>query len=213
MNINEKLMNVQTRLIAPKGQENTFGHYKYRSCEDILEALKPLLAEFKAVLTLSDEVELIGNRFYIKATAVFADIERDENGKVSEVSASAYARENEIQKGMNDAQITGSVSSYSRKYALNGLFCIDDTKDADAINKHGKGTTTEDLKDLDNIVHTITKDEAKNLLEVANRKGVTDATVTKQLLAKFKLSLPSQLNKEQYDIMIKGYENMVKGAK
>ena len=208
MNVTEKLMNVQSKLKAPKGQENTFGHYKYRSCEDILEALKPLLAEVKAVLTLTDTVEFIGTRFYIKATATFTDIEKQE-----EISVSAFAREDETKKGMDLAQITGSVSSYSRKYALNGLFLIDDTKDSDATNKHGKGTTTEDLKNLDKIVHVITKDEAKNLLEVANKASVTAAQVTTHLLAKFKLSLPSQLNKEQYLIMIKGYENMKKGTK
>jgi len=208
MNVNQKLMQVQTLLKAPKGQFNSFGKYKYRSCEDILEALKPLLSEVKATLTLTDRVLQIGERFYIEATATFTDVEKQES-----ISVCALAREDDSKKGMDLAQVTGSVSSYSRKYSLNGLFLIDDTKDSDSTNTHGKGTSTEDLKELDNVVHTITKDEAKNLLEVASKASVTAATVTKQLLAKFKLSLPSQLNKDQYDIMIKGYENMVKGAK
>ena len=205
MNVNQKLMQVQTLLKAPKGQFNSFGKYKYRSCEDILEALKPLLSEVKATLTLTDRVLQIGERFYIEATATFTDVEKQES-----ISVCALAREDDSKKGMDLAQVTGSVSSYSRKYSLNGLFLIDDTKDSDSTNTHGKGTSTEDLKELDNVVHTITKDEAKNLLEVASKASVTAATVTKQLLGKFKLSLPSQLNKEQYEIMIKGYENMIK---
>jgi hypothetical protein len=133
ININEKLMNIQTQLKAPKNQNNTFGKYKYRSCEDILEALKPLLATVKATVTLSDTIEHIGDRFYVKATATLTDTEKGEK-----IEVSALAREDENKKGMDLAQVTGSVSSYSRKYALNGMFCIDDTKDSDATNEHGK---------------------------------------------------------------------------
>ena len=122
----EKLMNIQQELKAPKGQKNTFGNYKYRSCEDILEAVKPLLAKNKCVLTISDELECIGDRYYIKATAKIADIENGET-----IENTAYARESLEKKGMDDSQITGATSSYARKYALNGLFAIDDTKDAD----------------------------------------------------------------------------------
>jgi len=114
-------------------------------------------------------------------------------------------------------QGAGSAITYARRYQLSAMLGlageVDDDGNHSSGNKLKKETTTEDLKDLDNVVHTITKDEAKNLLEVANKANVTAATVTKQLLAKFKLSLPSQLNKEQYDIMIKGYENMKKVAK
>ena len=123
----EKLNLIQSKLKAPKGQFNKFGNYPYRSCEDILEALKPLLAETKTVLTISDEVELIGDRFYIRATCNLFDVE-----SVEKISNSAFAREPESKKGMDPAQITGSVSSYARKYALNGLFAIDDTKDSDS---------------------------------------------------------------------------------
>ena len=120
----DKLMRIQSKLKAPKGQLNSFGGYKYRSCEDILEAVKPLLAEEDCTLTLSDEVKLIGDRYYIEATATL----RSGN---EEIQVSAYAREEESKKGQDSAQITGATSSYARKYALNGLFCIDDTKDAD----------------------------------------------------------------------------------
>lgn len=126
MNLYEKLLKIQGELKAPKGQFNSFGNYKYRSCEDILEAVKPLCVKCGLCLTLSDNIELIGERYYIKATATVTDIESDTTHSVS-----AYAREEENKKGMDSSQITGSASSYARKYALNGLFDIDDTKDAD----------------------------------------------------------------------------------
>lgn len=126
-NLHEKLVAIQSGLKAPKSNENSFGKYKYRSCEDILEALKPLLREHGCTLTLSDEIVLIGSRFYVKATAWLS------NGG-TEILATAFAREEEMKKGMDGAQITGAASSYARKYALNGLFCIDDTKDADTMD-------------------------------------------------------------------------------
>lgn len=128
--LKDKLLLIQKSLKAPKNQFNNFGKYHYRSCEDILEALKPLLND--CVLTVTDEVIMIGNRYYIKATAKLSDSTGEEN------CVSAYAREEESKKGMDGAQVTGSASSYARKYALNGLFLIDDTKDADSTNKHGK---------------------------------------------------------------------------
>lgn len=130
MNIYEKLAVIQHKLKAPKGQENRFGGYKYRSCEDILEAVKPLLYETKTALTISDMIENVDGRYYILATAKLTNC--DEPGEA--ITNTAYAREAESKKGMDDSQITGSASSYARKYALNGLFCIDDTKDADAWN-------------------------------------------------------------------------------
>lgn len=131
MNIYEKLLEMQLELKAPKNQYNDFGKYKYRSLEDILEGLKPILKKHKATLILADEVENIGERNYIKATATLVDIVESKSQKVS---VTAYAREAESQKGMNASQLTGSTSSYARKYALNGLFAIDDTKDSDANN-------------------------------------------------------------------------------
>ena len=119
-----KLTEIQHRLKAPKGQYNSFGKYKYRSCEDILEAVKPILNDVGCFLTLSDEIQLVGDRYYIKATARL-------QGPDTDVTCTAYAREDLDKKGMDGSQITGTASSYARKYALNGLFCIDDTKDAD----------------------------------------------------------------------------------
>lgn len=126
--MNDKLVKIQSELKAPKGQTNSFGKYKYRSCEDILEAVKPLLAEQNMIILLSDEVVNIGTHNYVKATATV----KASNDNTDGISVSAYAREAETKKGMDDAQITGAASSYARKYALNGLFAIDDTKDADS---------------------------------------------------------------------------------
>ena len=134
MGIAEKLLNIQQELKAPKNQRNDFGGYNYRSCEDILEAVKPLLKANKCVLTIEDELVNIGERYYIRATATLADAENAEDF----YSNTAYAREAETKKGMDESQVTGACSSYARKYALNGLFCIDDVKDADATNTHGK---------------------------------------------------------------------------
>ena len=126
MKIREKLMAIQTELKAPKGQYNSYGKYNYRSCEDILEAVKPLLAKYKCTLTIHDDIALVGERYYIKATASLLDTETPES-----IGNVAYARESFDKKGMDDSQITGTASSYARKYCLNGLFLIDDTKDAD----------------------------------------------------------------------------------
>ena len=139
---NEKLMKIQTELNAPKNQRNTFGKYNYRSCEDILEGLKPLMLKYKCSITVSDIVELVGSRYYIKAIAILTDCELDGNDKYIGEST-AYAREPESQKGMNEAQITGSASSYARKYALNGLFAIDDNKDADSQDNSEKKQTVQ----------------------------------------------------------------------
>lgn len=125
-NIYAKLSAIQQELKAPKGQYNSFGKYKYRSCEDILEAVKPICAKHKTALTLTDDIITIGGRFYIRANTTLYDCESKEA-----IEATAYAREPDDKKGMDDSQVTGTASSYARKYALNGLFCIDDTKDAD----------------------------------------------------------------------------------
>lgn len=121
----EELRNIQAELKAPKGQYNSFGKYHYRSAEDILEAVKPLLAKYAVVMTISDEVVAIADRIYVKATVTI------ENGSGTSKKVTAYAREPQDKKGMDDSQITGTASSYARKYALNGMFLIDDTKDAD----------------------------------------------------------------------------------
>lgn len=124
----KELALIQSRLKAPKGQYNSFGKYKYRSCEDIVEAVKPLLAEQGCALMMSDELVYVGDRYYIKATVTI------QNAAGEQVQSTALAREEEEKKGMDASQITGTASSYARKYALNGLLAIDDTKDADALN-------------------------------------------------------------------------------
>ena len=129
-----KLQLIQASLKAPKNQRNNFGWYNYRSCEDILEAVKPLLYDTQTTLSVSDEMVAVGDRIYVKATATLKDAETWE---IIE-QTTAYARESESKKGMDEAQITWASSSYARKYALNWLFCIDDVKDADATNTHWK---------------------------------------------------------------------------
>ena len=133
--ISDKLLKIQSELKAPKNQRNNFGGYNYRSAEDILEAVKPLLKENNCQLTLSDEIVAVGDRIYVKAIATFTDGE-------NEITATAFAREAETKKGMDESQITGTASSYARKYCLNGLLLIDDTKDADT-NEYQKTAKTE----------------------------------------------------------------------
>ena len=130
----KELITIQTKLVAPKNNFNSFGKYKYRSCEDILAAVKPLLNETGCTLTLQDDIILIGDRYYVKATATLTNKE----GQV--MATSALARECESKTGMDASQITGTASSYARKYALNGLFAIDDTADADALNTNKEFT-------------------------------------------------------------------------
>jgi len=139
MSIYEKLSKIQTELKAPKGQYNSFGKYKYRSCEDIMESVKPLLAKYECALNVSDSVNLIGDRYYIMATATLTDF----NGE--SISNTALARESTEKKGMDDSQITGTASSYARKYCLNGLFCIDDTKDADTDEYKNQQSKTDNV--------------------------------------------------------------------
>jgi len=124
------LVKIQAELKAPKNQTNAFGKYKYRSAEDIIEAVKPILNKYGTALVVSDEVVQVGDRIYIKATATLLD------NTDNHISVNGWAREEEVKKGMDAAQISGAASSYARKYALNGLFAIDDTKDADATNQH-----------------------------------------------------------------------------
>ena len=133
-NLHEKLQHIQATLKAPKGQRNTFGKYNYRSLEDIVEAVKPLLAELGAYILLSDQIVQIGERYYVQARAVLSD-------GADEIAVLGYAREPLSRKGMDESQITGAASSYARKYAMNGLLAIDDTKDADATNKHEEEET------------------------------------------------------------------------
>lgn len=147
-NIREKLSSIQTRIKAPKNLYNSFGKYSYRNAESILEATKPYLTELGLYLTISDSIEVIGERYYVKATVRLIDCESGET-----IEVSAYAREEKEKKGMDGSQVTGATSSYARKYALNGLFLLDDTKDADTdeyhnqTNKPEKKTSEADLAD------------------------------------------------------------------
>lgn len=138
MSIYTKLSKIQEELKAPKGQYNSFGNYNYRSCEDILEAVKPICRKNGCILILSDNLECIGGRYYVKSIATIVEIESGEREIVT-----AFAREDEVKKGMDGSQITGASSSYARKYALNGLFNIDDTKDSDVTNTHDKDVPKE----------------------------------------------------------------------
>lgn len=171
-----KLSKIIKELKAPKNQLNKFGNYKYRSCEDILEAVKPLLEE--STLNLSDDIVNVGNRYYVKSTATFND------GK--EYQSTALAREPEEKKGMDSSQITGTASSYARKYALNGLFCIDDTKDADTDEHHkqtNKGMPEQNLPTEDINGEPIDKEEAK--ISYRNSLGTLGIIPTKEDLLKF----------------------------
>ncbi len=198
MNVYEKLMTVQTKLRAPKGQYNSFGKYSYRSCEDILEALKPLLAEVGAIVNVTDEIKLIGDRYYVEATAMFLDCETGDS-----VVARASAREAETKKGMDDSQVTGAVSSYARKYALNGLFAIDDNKDADSTNTHGK-----EIKP--NMKPTgITEAQLKRLFAIGNKAGIKKEVVEGTVRKIFNCE-PKDMTKEQYDNICERLEKKVK---
>ena len=199
MNVYEKLMTVQTKLRAPKGQYNSFGKYSYRSCEDILEALKPLLGEVGAIVNVTDEIKLIGDRYYVEATASFIDTETGER-----MIAKASAREAETKKGMDDSQVTGSVSSYARKYALNGLFAIDDNKDADSTNTHGK-----EIKPNMTPVG-ITEAQLKRLLAIGNKSGFNKDTIVKTVKKSYGCEL-KDMTKEQYDNICERLEKKAGG--
>lgn len=181
MKINEKLMNIQRDLKAPKNQFNAFGKYKYRSCEDILEAVKPLLVENKMTLVISDSIEGVNQKNYVKATVVLTDVE---NG--DKIESAAYAREADNKKGMDDSQITGATSSYARKYALNGLFGIDDSKDADSTNTHGKETKSKPTKKKS--TKTVSEDEILEIEKLISDVGVDKAKFQKWLKDSFKAS-------------------------
>ncbi|MDN9477810.1 ERF family protein [Clostridioides difficile] len=196
-NVYIKLVNIQNTLKAPKNQYNNFGKYNYRSCEDILEGLKPILKEEKALVILDDNIVQIGNRFYVEATATLIDAETGEK-----VSTKALAREDETKKGMDLAQVTGSVSSYARKYALNGLFCIDDTKDSDATNKHGneqkkKEVNESELNTLYSLGESIEKDKNRVDSEVYKKFG----------------KLAVDLTKQEYEKVLNGYKSILEKQK
>lgn len=175
------LTEIQKRLKAPKSNYNSFGKYNYRSCEDILEAVKPLLGD--NTLTLSDEVVQIGDRIYVKATAVFRD-------GATETRVSAFAREAESKKGMDESQVTGTASSYARKYALNGLFLIDDTKDADT----------------DEFVKATEKTKAKKQDDITMTKTLKRTEPEEPMMTPLqKVKLQSLMSENQWEVMVGTY--------
>lgn len=153
LTINKALAYVQANLKAQKNQFNKFGNYKYRSCEDILEAVKPLLTKVDASLTLSDDIVLFGDRFYVKAVATFS-VGGDR------ITTTALAREPQTKKGMDESQITGATSSYARKYALNGLFAIDDAKDSDSNEKSQIMEAIAQAKTIDELTNIYNKNKS-----------------------------------------------------
>ena len=177
----EKIVAIQSELKAPKGQYNSFGKYNYRSCEDILEGAKPLLAKHGLVLTIQDSIDLIGDRFYVKATATITD------GK-EQLSTSAYARESLDKKGMDASQVTGTTSSYARKYALNGLLAIDDTKDADTMDNSKKP-----VQQTQETVYNWQTLKAR-----ATQGGISEEELVQYVTETFKVSKPSELKQEHY---------------
>lgn len=221
MNIYEKLLTIQQELKAPKGQYNSFGKYKYRSCEDILEAVKPICAKHNALLIVSDELVYMGDRYYIKATATLIDtenpnmqvlnIEGEVINKIQEaITNTAFAREEETKKGMDGSQITGTASSYARKYALNGLFCIDDTKDADTDEfkkQEAKPEPKIDTKTIESITSLVTQyavlkngnsDELlKYYLNKFKVKNIEDLTYTAGVIITKELSSLINRRKQQ----------------
>ena len=188
MNIYEKLGIIQSKLKAPKGQYNSFGKYKYRSCEDILEAVKPLLAETKTVLSVTDRMEVVGDRIYVRAEAHLNDCE-----DTGEITTVAYAREEESKKGMDSSQVTGAASSYARKYALNGLFCIDDNKDSDSTNTGDKtiGKKAEPAKEAE----MISSDNVMSIKNIIDK--YPESKLMEQIKTRFKVDDIKSLTKEK----------------
>ena len=201
----QALKKIQQELKAPKGQYNNFGRYAYRSAEDILEAVKPLLAKYDAELTLSDDIMEVGGRIYVKATARF--IEHDAETNINDVTTvTAFAREPAEKKGMDESQITGTASSYARKYALNGLFLIDDTKDADSMD--APQTNAQPAQQAANNSRANGQAQAQNaaqrntaasqtVIETINRLITETNTDTTKFLAFFKVNNVNELTAEQ----------------
>lgn len=179
--LNQRVGDIQHKLKAPKGQYNSFGKYNYRSCEDILEGVKPLLKEHNLALLIDDEIVQIGERYYVKATAKITD------GREI-VSATAYAREPDTKKGMDESQITGATSSYARKYALNALLCIDDTKDADTMDNSKKP-----VQQTQETVYNWQTLKAR-----ATQGGISEEELVHYVTETFKVSKPADLTQDHY---------------
>ena len=193
MSLSEKLSRIQTTLKAPKNLYNKFGKYKYRNAEGICEAVKPYLEQNKCYMVLKDDMLELGRRFYIRATATLYDTESDDC-----IKATAFAREAESKKGMDESQITGAASSYARKYALNGLFLLDDTKDADSneYSEQGKENTDENKEAEQRQVELskISEIKGKSLEERGRKEGIE----LSKLIRLYKVSSLSDLSELQF---------------
>jgi hypothetical protein len=189
MSVYKKLIEVQTKLKAPKNQYNSFGKYNYRSAEDILEAVKPLLKDVGATMILNDDIMLVGERYYVKTTARFIDID---SGEV--VEATGVAREEESKKGMDSSQLTGSTASYSLKRCLGNLYNIDDTKDSDTTNTHDKEKKT---------LEVISEAQAKRMYMLAKGK---DPDVIKQILSNAGFNASRDITKDKYNAICEAIE-------
>lgn len=188
MSIYTTLTEIQNELKAPKNQYNSFGKYKYRSCQDILEALKPLLLKHKATLIINDEIQETGTRVYVKAICTF--VVGDEK-----IQATAYAREEESKKGMDGSQVTGASSSYARKYALNGLFLIDDTKDADTDEFKEQSKNKQENKSKQEL----TKEQINILYSMASEKGFTQKDIQNVISKSFNKRSVTELSQAEYN--------------
>lgn len=194
MSIGEKLVKIQTTIKAPKNLYNSFGKYKYRNAEGICEAVKPFLDHEKCFLVLTDDIVEVGGRIYVKATASLHDNESD-----GCVYATAYARESETKKGMDDSQVTGTASSYARKYALNGLFLLDDTKDADTDEYHKQNESAsaeknDDAEQKKIESSKISEIKVKSLMERCKKEGIEHSKITKL----YKVNRLEDLNELQF---------------
>ena len=193
MNIYEKLAVIQSKLKAPKGQYNKFGNYNYRSCEDILEAVKPLLAETKTVLSITDKMEIVGSRVYVRAEAHLRDCE--DAASSGELVTVAYAREEESKKGLDSPQLTGAASSYPRKYALNGLFCIDDNKDSDSTNTGEKGKASGKKAEPAKETEMISSENIMSIKNIIDK--YPESKLMDQIKVRFKVEDIKSLTKEK----------------
>lgn len=183
MEIYKALQVIQTELKAPKGQFNSFGKYNYRSCEDIVEALKPLLTKTDTVLVINDKISMIGERYYVVAEAELISVKDG-----SSVKNASYAREDEQKSGMSLSQVTGATSSYARKYALNGLLCIDDTKDADTMDNSKKP-----VQQTQETVYNWQTLKAR-----ATQGGINENDLVHYVTETLKVKKPSELTQEHY---------------
>ena len=204
MNIFEKLTALQNELAVPKGRRNDFGKYRYRSAEDILEKVKPLLLKHRLNQTISDEIIVVDGWYYVKATITVTDMDKPED----KIVVSANAREEETKKGMDSAQVTGSTSSYARKYALNGMYGIDESEaDPDYLNK-GEGAQKGDKLVESGAKNVISKEQVIELYALAAKKGISSEKVNEHCHTRFRVTTANDVDADMYAIMKAGYSKL-----